>query len=934
MNFLLECSLRAAVILAVGLIVVLVLRRASAATRHSILAAAVLGAAVLPVITVAVPQWNLELPAGVHEIYGLGKHSLNDPDELRLTTPSAALGWASPTFLDAADTPPHEEGNIKTRLDYLGLFWVAGATLTLLLLVIGWIRLACIVWQSTPLADSAWMHTAEQIARDYGLRRKVRLLRSRHPAMLATWGLLRPKIVLPRDIEQWHEDRMQIVLRHELAHVRRHDWLIQILSELLRAAYWFNPLIWIACTRLRRESEQACDDTVINSGVAGSDYAGHLLDLARTFREPRHAWSPALLMARESTLEQRFKALLNPNLNRRALTRMAIAITGMVFLGITVPLAALRVSAQEVLSLDLPVNTLRAPLEYVAQSVLPAQSQTGSIEGVAVRMNTSEPLSNVHIELNTPGSSISSRTATSGEDGKFAFHDVAPGTYQLVAAREGGYLPAEYGQRTATGRGLLIDLAPGQKTTGVRVAMTQPGSISGRVVDRDGEPIGRAQVRALRTVYIDGERSEAMVASVATDDRGEYRLYWLPPGQYRVSATPQDVRRGWVPVIAKSLETPATFYTLLSTPVVTRRMLETGEIQEEVQVATYFPTTTDPEGASAIEVRPGGNVTGVDIAAVPPARSHRIRGVLINASTGQPVVDGMVRAIPLMGGGDLIGTNFTSSDRNGRFEILGVLPGAYALMATAELNSDRNAMTGHLRVTVGVNDLENISMGLSPSVDIPVRVTIEGQLAGGGGLSLLLRGVPGKSFVGPGGVMPMRPGTPRWNLFNTPQFTMEGVRPGDYTIAFSGMGDLRPWADLPVYVKSVMMGAVDVLNGLLHVDGPVEHPLEIVLSSNASTLEGMVVSEKQESVGNVSVALIPDAPYRTRVDLYKTATTDGSGRFRLSGIAPGSYRVFSWDDVEGWPWQDPEWLRPYEGRGRQLHFEEGIRKSIQLTVIR
>ena len=105
-------------------------------------------------------------------------------------------------------------------------------------------------------------------------------------------------------------------------------------------------------------------------------------------------------------------------------------------------------------------------------------------------------------------------------------------------------------------------------------------------------------------------------------------------------------------------------------------------------------------------------------------------------------------------------------------------------------------------------------------------------------------------------------------------------------------------------------------------------------SANVGTLEGVVVSEKQEPVGNVSVALIPDVPYRARLELYKTATTDAAGRFRLSGIAPGSYRVFSWDDVEGWPWQDPEWLRPYEGRGRQLQFEEGIRKSIQLTVIR
>src|SRR5262249_2990583 len=162
---------------------------------------------------------------------------------------------------------------------------------------------------------------------------------------------------LPRDADQWHEDRIHVVLRHELAHIRRHDWLIQMLSELLRIVYWFNPLMWIACSRLRRESEQACDDTVLNSGVAGSDYAAHLLELARIFHGPRHAWSPALLMARGS-LEQRFKALLNPNLNRRALTRLAMAATGILFVGITLPIAALRVSAQEMLSLEVPIKVL------------------------------------------------------------------------------------------------------------------------------------------------------------------------------------------------------------------------------------------------------------------------------------------------------------------------------------------------------------------------------------------------------------------------------------------------------------------------------------------------------------------------------------------------------------------------------------------------
>src|SRR5262249_37173334 len=156
-----------------------------------------------------------------------------------------------------------------------GMFFAAAVLLT------GWIRLAWIARRSNPVFSAKWAQTAESIMRDYGLQRRIHLLRSRRSAMLATWGLFRCKVVLPCDAESWPEDRIDVVLRHELAHVRRHDWLLQIVAELMRVVYWFNPLMWIACTRLRCESEQACDDTVLSSGVAGSEYAAHLLELAR-----------------------------------------------------------------------------------------------------------------------------------------------------------------------------------------------------------------------------------------------------------------------------------------------------------------------------------------------------------------------------------------------------------------------------------------------------------------------------------------------------------------------------------------------------------------------------------------------------------------------------------------------------------------------------
>jgi len=809
--------------------------------------------------------------------------------------------------------------------------WAAGATVMLAILLIGWLRLVWIARQSDRVLLGNWSQHAAQICDDYGLRRTVRLIQTRRDGLLATWGILRPRIVLPLDADSWEKNRIEVVLRHELAHVRRNDWLIQMMCELLRVIYWFNPLIWMACSRLRRESEQAADDTVLNSGVAGGDYAAHLLDLARTFRKTRYAWSPALLMARESTLEQRFKALLNPDLNRRSLTRFATTATILFFLAITMPVAMLQVSAQEILSLELPVRVLSAPLELMTRAVLPQNTApTGSIEGIVVQLDTGEPLGDVHVELSMPVNQSPTRFVKTSGNGHFTFQNIPPGQYQIIAAREGGYLAAEFGQRTPSGRGLTIKLGTGQKMTGLRISMMQPGSISGRVIDRDGEPVGRAQVQALRTVYLDDQRSESIVASVATDDRGEYRLYWLPPGQYHISVTPQDIRRGWVPVIPKSLDQSPTFFTFLSPPVVTRRILESGATQEEMQVPTYFPGTSDLLSAPTIDVRSGGNVSGVDITPLPPARTFRVRGTLMNTATGRPAADGLIRAVPLANIGTVFGWSGTSS-QDGKFDIAGVLPGKYLLTASAPSGDDRNALGGSATVTVGENGSENVVVGVSTGADIPVRVVIEGN-PDGAGVSFRLRSVPAQSLFG--AIASTRPGTPQRNLLTSQQFTLEGVRAGEYMLSFFAMGPGGPAAPMPVYVKSARMGDADVLNGPLHVSASIERPLEIVISGRVSTLEGIALNNSQEPVSNATVTVIPNAPYRGRSDLYKTGKTDMSGRFQIGGIAPGDYRVFCWDDVEGWPWQDPDWLRPYEGRGQTVHFGEGSTETVRIAVIR
>ena len=135
-------------------------------------------------------------------------------------------------------------------------------------------------------------------------------------------------MILPRTAQDWTDERIRVVLAHELAHIKRGDWLIQMVAEIARAGYWFNPVMWIACRRLRQESEQATDDVVLDAGIEGSDYAAHLLELARAFSRHR-PWLPAPAIARPSSLERRVSAMLNTRVNRTPITRAArLAIIG------------------------------------------------------------------------------------------------------------------------------------------------------------------------------------------------------------------------------------------------------------------------------------------------------------------------------------------------------------------------------------------------------------------------------------------------------------------------------------------------------------------------------------------------------------------------------------------------------------------------------
>jgi TonB family protein len=210
-------------------------------------------------------------------------------------------------------------------------------------LAVGLLRLARLASNARRLSDGVWVDSARQICQEYGVRRHVTLLHSHHPSLLVTWGLWHPKILLPAAAARWDADRVRVVLAHELAHVRRRDWPFQLAAESLRCLYWFNPLVWLACRRLRQESEQACDDAVMNRGVDGAEYATHLVQIARELHS-RGPWVPAPSIARSTTLERRIKVMLDSQVNRRPLSRLAGATALLGLLAVTIPVTGVVVA--------------------------------------------------------------------------------------------------------------------------------------------------------------------------------------------------------------------------------------------------------------------------------------------------------------------------------------------------------------------------------------------------------------------------------------------------------------------------------------------------------------------------------------------------------------------------------------------------------------
>jgi len=392
--FLIDCSVKASALLAFAWIIT-ANRQRSAAFRHLVWSTGILGSLALPLLTLVLPSWQ---PVTIG--------TASAPWSAAYTLPKDSLTQAvHPTVVDAALSSPV----LSDMKALIVIIWAIGLLCAVIKLVGGLGQLAWLSAHAKPLLDDGWTRAVAEICRALNIGRRVRVLQfDNSVATPLTWGILRPVVIVPGVACEWSEKRRRIVICHELAHIKRGDWFLQVCAELVKAFYWFHPLAWIAAARMREESEQASDDYVLHSGIKAGEYASQLLAVARTLKVSKRNPPAALALARPSHLERRFAAMLNPTLNRQVLSRQARLLTAIVAFLLLLPLAALRVPAQDVSGL------------FAGSICDPSGAHIPNATIIMTNRKTN-----------------STEMTTSGSDGNFEFKALPAGEYQMEVVKRG-----------------------------------------------------------------------------------------------------------------------------------------------------------------------------------------------------------------------------------------------------------------------------------------------------------------------------------------------------------------------------------------------------------------------------------------------------------------------------------------------------------------
>jgi hypothetical protein len=561
------------------------------------------------------------------------------------------------------------------------------------------------------------------------------------------------------------------------------------------------------------------------------------------------------------------------------------------------------------------MNTMLIKFVLLALLAVQGGDNTATVQGTVVRAGTSEGLSKALVELYP--SSIGTVndydansailgfmkgkeqtfTVTTDSKGAFSISGIPEGRYRLTATRN-GFSRSDYGQRGANDQGAILNIGAGARVSNLALGMRPAPTISGIVRDERERPVAYAAVLAFAVEYQPGgERKYRLVQSVNSDDRGQYRVFWLTPGDYVVAVDQSegalhDIVNLGAPQVNPNLARPEVDYPI-----------------------HYYPSTVDIAAARPIRLKEGIDASGIDfkLERVPTAT---IRGTVTPMPPNAQPYDVQMMLAPLA----LAGRNGSyryRPNRDGTFEIKGVLPGRYVIQT---IQTRPAAMrSAAIPVEVLGKDVSGVVVPLTPRIEMRARMRVDGVV---GPLPFAAPGMFIRLVdrVGSGLQIPMTP-----NQDGTLN-ALDGGFAGDFDASVLGLP-----ADY--YLKALTVGGKDVLESGLHLEGSTSEQIEFVLAKHRGVVSGVVTNSQNQPVAGAMVILVPEEKLRVRADRYRRVTTDTEGKFRASSQPPGRYTAYAFDDVSFDAVYNPEFLQRYAGRGTEVVVVENLDRTDNLRLI-
>jgi len=561
---------------------------------------------------------------------------------------------------------------------------------------------------------------------------------------------------------------------------------------------------------------------------------------------------------------------------------------------------------------------------FAIQGQQPLIPPTASLQGTVLTVGTNEAIAAARITLYravapssvaqpwTGAPSAAPRELVADGQGKFVFKDVEPGSYRMAIAAN-GFVKQEYGQKVYGALGAVITLTAGETAKNILIYLTPTGSISGNVRDSGGQPVVGVSVLLMRTAYnATGLRTFQVAGSGRTDDRGEFRAYFLTPGRYYVFAA-------------------------LST-VITRPADQGGPPASPNEVTssfgpTFFPGVTDIDNATIVEVAPGQEIHAIDFA-LQTSGPFTIRGKVADprfeptlTSFGTTLASRSITGSVSSASTPATAGNNRYFAETGTFEFRGLSSGTYGIGISASSSGTPAARAAAFGTVIVTNaDVNGVVLKPSSPISTSGRIRFEGleflSVTGAENVNLQFRPFGDQLAPSAGSirvVQSRQADPPNGNL------NIDGLYPGDYQIVVTGL----PSADY--YVKEIRFDGTDVLNQPLHFAAGARDGFEVLLSPRAARLTGTVMTGGLRPTVDAQVVLVPGM--RNRIDLFRTAVTDKDGHFSLSGIPPGNYHLYAWEAIEAFAYFDPDFLMNAEAQAKPVRIEEGARDTIELRII-